>query len=147
MAAKHPSSAGTLPGSPLAPFRHRAFAAVWTATLVSNIGSWMQNAAAGWLMISLDSDPRMVSMVQVVTGLPMFVLGLPAGALADILDRRRLLLTMETVGTLLTAAFALLVTLDRVTPIVLLGFTFLASAAAALIVPAWQAVVPQLVQN
>jgi MFS family permease len=133
------------PGSPLSPFSHRAFAVVWTAVLISNIGIWMQNAAGGWLMTSLDSGPRIVAMVQVASALPMFLLGLPAGALADIFDRRRLLLAMEIVGTLLTAAFAVLVTLGRVTPVVLLAFTFLASAAAASIAPAWQAIVPQLV--
>lgn len=133
--------------SPFGPFGYRAFAVVWVATVVSNIGTWMQSAGSGWLMTSLDSDPRIVALVQVATLLPMFLLGLPAGALADILDRRRLLLTMETVGTLLTAGLALLVSLGRVTPTNLLAFTFLASSAAALITPAWQAVVPQLVDR
>ena len=115
--------------------------------MVSNIGTWMQNAGGGWLMTLLDPDPRIVAMVQVATSLPMFLLGLPAGALADIFDRRRLLLTMEIVGTVLITVFALLVTLDRVTPAILLGFTFLISVAAALVVPAWQAIVPQLVER
>src|SRR6185369_5679292 len=85
--------------SPLSPFRHRVFAVIWTATLVSNIGIWMQNAAAGWLMTTLAPDARTVALVQVAGALPMFLLGLPAGVLADLLDRRRLLLTMETVIT------------------------------------------------
>jgi len=131
----------------LAPFGYPAFAVVWTATVVSNIGTWMQSAGAGWLMTSLDADPRVVAMVQVATTLPIFLLALPAGALADILDRRRLLLAMEILGTLLTACLALLVTLDRVTPAVLLAFIFLASSAAALIMPAWQAIVLQLVNR
>src|SRR5271167_4894152 len=97
-----PSSSN--PGAPLSPFKHRVFAVVWTATVISNIGTWMQSAAGGWLMTSLDPDPRIVAMVQVATALPMFLFGLPAGALADIFDRRRLLLAMEIVGTLLTAA-------------------------------------------
>lgn len=132
-------------GSPLGPFRHHAFAVVWTAVLVSNIGMWMQNAASGWLMTALAPDPRFVAMVQVASALPMFLLGLPAGALADIFDRRRLLLAMEIVGTLLTTAFALLMVLGRVTPVLLLGFIFLAGVSAALIAPSWEAIVPQLV--
>ena len=70
--------------SSLSPFRHRAFAVLWTATVVANIGTWMQNAAAGWLMTSLDPDPLMVSLVQVATSLPMFLFALAGGALADI---------------------------------------------------------------
>lgn len=138
-----PSPSG--PGSALSPFKHRAFAVVWSATVISSIGMWVQNAASGWLMTSLDPDPRIVAMVQVASTLPLFLLGLPAGALADIFNRRRLLLMMEAVGTLLTAAFALLVTLSQVNPASLLTFTFLAGAAAALIAPTWQAIVPQLV--
>ncbi len=130
--------------SALSPFRHRAFAVIWGAVLVANIGAWMQNAASSWLMTALDSEPGIVALVQVATAFPMFLIGLPAGALADIFDRRRLLLTMETVGTLLTAGFAVLVMLDRVTPAILLGFVFLSSAASASIAPAWQAIVPQL---
>jgi MFS family permease len=130
--------------SALSPFRHRAFAVIWGAVLVANIGAWMQNAASSWLMTALDSEPGIVALVQVATAFPMFLIGLPAGALADIFDRRRLLLTMETVGTLLTAGFAVLIMLDHVTPAILLAFVFLSSAAAASIAPAWQAIVPQL---
>ncbi len=135
------------PSSALSPFRHRAFAVIWVATLVSNIGVWMQSAAAGWLMTSLAPDARYVALVQVASALPMFLLGLPAGAFADIFDRRRLLLTMEMAGTALTAGFAVLVATGNVTAVVLLGFVFLASAAAASIAPAWEAIVPQLVER
>jgi MFS family permease len=107
----------------------------------------MQNAAGGWLMTTLTSDPRIISLVQVASSLPMFLLGLPAGALADIFDRRRLLLLMESVITALTVAFTLLMVYGRVTPEVLLGFVFLSSTAAASIAPAWQAIVPQLVET
>jgi MFS family permease len=132
-------------GSSLTPFRHPAFTVLWVATVVSNIGTWMQNAAAGWLMTSLDPDPFVVSLVQVATSLPLFLFALPAGALADIVDRRRLLVVIQVVLALLVAAFGFLVWFGRVTPNLLLVFTFLAAAAAALITPAWQAVVPQLV--
>ena len=133
--------------SALSPFRNRVFAVIWTATLVSNIGVWMQNAAAGWLMTTLAPDARIVALVQVAGALPMFLLGLPAGVLADLLDRRQLLLTMETAITVLTVGFSFVVGAGLVTPIVLIGFVFLSSAAAASISPSWQAIVPQIVQR
>src|SRR5258708_721050 len=87
--------------SSLAPFRHVAFTVLWIATVVSNIGTWMQNAASGWLMTSLDPDPFVVSLVQVSASLPMFLFALPAGALADIVDRRRLLVVIQVAVVLL----------------------------------------------
>src|SRR5262252_5357620 len=131
--------------SSLAPFRERAFAVLWTATVVSNIGTWMQSAAAGWLMTSLDPAPFSVSLVQVAASLPMFLFALPAGALADIVDRRRLLIVVEAATTVVAAIFAGLVTLNAITPGLLIAFTFLLGAGTALVSPAWQAVVPQLV--
>ena len=131
--------------SPLSPFRHRTFAIVWSATVVSNIGTWMYNAASGWLMTGLNPDPLIVSLVQVATSLPMFLFALPAGALADIIDRRRLLLVVETGITIVSAIFAFLVWRDAATPTTLLVFTALAGAGGALAAPAWQAVVPSLV--
>jgi MFS family permease len=156
MTADHPATTGapaaprgsaeSAPAaSPWSPFRHTVFTVLWMATVVSNIGTWMQNAAAGWLMTGLDPDPLIVSLVQVASALPMFLFGLPAGAMADILDRRRLLIAMQVVLTVLTAALALLVGLQRVTPLTLLAFTFAAGVGATLIAPAWQAIVPQLV--
>ena len=131
--------------SSLSPFRHTSFTVLWIATVVSNIGTWMQNAAAGWLMTGLDPDPFTVSLVQVATSVPLFLFALPAGALADIVDRRRLLVVIQVALTVLVAGFGWLVWLDYVTPTRLLAFTFLAAAAAALIMPAWQSIVPQLV--
>src|SRR5262247_3971827 len=106
--------------SSLSPFHFPAFTVLWAATVISNIGTWMQNAAAGWLMTGLDPDPLIVSLVQVATALPMFLLGLPAGALADILDRRRLLIAVQVILTVLIAGFALLIWMNIVTPFTLL---------------------------
>ncbi len=132
-------------GSALAPLRHLVFSALWTATVVSNIGTWMQNAAAGWLMAGLTSDAFVVSLVQVATMLPVVLLGLPAGALADIVDRRKLLIAVNGAQAITVATLGLLVWLGRVTPEVLLIFTFLIGAGSALIAPSWQAIVPSLV--
>jgi predicted MFS family arabinose efflux permease len=131
--------------SALSPFRRPTFTVLWIATVVANIGTWMQNAAAGWLMTSLDPDPFTVSLVQVASSLPMFLFALAGGALADIVDRRHLLIVIQVTVATLVASFGLLVWSGRVTPAVLLAFTFLAGTAAALIAPAWLSIIPQLV--
>jgi len=105
----------------------------------------MYNAAAGWLMTSLDADALSVSLVQVASGLPMFLFAMPAGALADIIDKRRFMIVVETAITILSAIFAALVWLHLVTPGLLLLFMFLIGAGGALTAPAWQSIVPLLV--
>ncbi len=143
---QQPRRATSLPStSPWNAFRHTAFTVVWVATVVSNVGTWMYNAAAGWLMTSLDTDPLSVSLVQVATSLPMFLFALPAGALADIVDKRRFLIVAEIVVTLIAAASAVLVSLGLINPPLLLLFTFLLGMGAAFTAPAWQSVVPSLV--
>jgi predicted MFS family arabinose efflux permease len=131
--------------SSLGPFRHASFTALWIATIVSNIGGWMYSAASGWLMTSLSPDPFIVALVQVAASLPMFLLAIPAGALADIVDMRKLLLGTEIAIAVISGAFALIVWLDVATAGNLLLFTFLNGLVGALQAPAWQAVVPQLV--
>ena len=140
-----PKASARRPRSPWGAFRHEAFTVIWTATVVSNIGTWMYNAASGWLMTGLNTDPFIVSLVQVASTLPMFLFALGAGALADIVDKRRLLIVGETSITLLSALFAALVWLHLVSPGSLLWFAFLIGAASAVVAPAWQSVVPQLV--
>ena len=128
-----------------AAFRHPVFAVVWTATLVSNVGGWMYSAASGWLMTSLNPDPLVVALVQTATTLPVFLFALPAGALADIFDKRKFLIVFEVLNTVLCAAYAAMVGFGLATPENLLIFTFLIGAAGALTLPAWQSIVPQLV--
>src|SRR5665213_1380537 len=127
------------------PFRSRVFAVIWTATVAANIGTWMYTAAAGWLMTSLSSDPLIVSLVQVANNLPMFLFALPAGALADIVDKRMLLLVVEIATIVVSFAFAVLVWFGLVNPASLLFFVFLIGVGAALSAPPWQAIVPNLV--
>ena len=131
--------------SSLRPFRHRAYAMLWAATVVANIGTWMYSSAAAWLMTELDSNPLMVALVQVASSLPLFLFALVAGALADIVDRRRYLLVAESLITAVSAIFAALVWLGFITPGILLLFAFLIGTGAAAVAPAWQAIVPQLV--
>src|SRR5580658_1429438 len=145
MTSTSPPAAGAADApddSSLAPLRYPAYAVLWVATVVSNVGTWMQNATAGWLMTTLDPDPFLVSLVQVSTSLPLFLFAIPAGALADIVDRRRLLIVNQVAVTVIVGVFGFLVHWHVATPILLLLFSFLAAAAAALIMPTWQAVVP-----
>jgi MFS family permease/quinol monooxygenase YgiN len=121
------------------------FRRIWIASVVANIGGWLYNAAAGWMMTSLDAGPLMVSLVQVATSLPMFLFALPAGALADIVDKRRFVLALEIAVALIAALFAALVSANVVTPWILLLFMFLIGTVEALEAPSWQSIVPQLV--
>ena len=125
--------------------RYPVFRWLWIATAVSNIGTWMYGAAAGWLMTSLSPSPLIVSLVQVANSLPLFLFALPAGALADMIDKRRLILLLEILTTVFSAIFALLVTLHVVSPTLLLLFMFVLGVLGALETPAWQAIVPLLV--
>jgi len=150
--AQHTAKAAGTPAAPAAAappawgaLRYPTFRSLWIATLVSNTGGWMYSAASGWLMTSLNPSPLMVSLVQVATSLPLFLFALPAGALADMLDKRRLILVLEILTTLFSAVFALLLTLHAVGPALLLLLTFLVGTLGALETPAWQAIVPQLV--
>jgi MFS family permease len=136
------SAVGT---SLLAPFRIRVFTLLWIATIVSNIGGWMYGAAAGWLMTRLTQDAFVVSLVQVASSAPLFLLALAAGALSDIVDKRRLLIWGESATAVISAIFAAAVWLNWITPASLLWFIFLIGVLAALTSPAWQAVVPSLV--
>ncbi|MGA2818682.1 MAG: MFS transporter, partial [Xanthobacteraceae bacterium] len=86
-----------------APFRHSAFTVIWTATVVSNVGGWMYSAASGWLMTSLNPDPLIVALVQAASTLPIFLLAIPAGALADIFDKRKYLIVVESLYTAVSA--------------------------------------------
>jgi len=107
---------GSTAESAWAPLSHPVFRALWISSLVSNIGTWMQNVGAAWAMTSLSPSPLMVALVQSATSLPVFVVGLPAGAVADIVDRRRLLLVTQTWMLVVAALLAVLAFVDLVTP-------------------------------
>jgi MFS family permease len=127
------------------PLREPVFRALWIASLTSNIGTWMQNVGAAWLMTSLTPSPVVVALVQAATSLPVFLVGLPAGALADIVDRRRLLIVSQGWMLLSAAALGLLTLIGFMSPWILLALTFALGLGAAMNAPAWQAIVPEVV--
>lgn len=131
--------------SPWAPFQHRTFRFIWIATVFSNVGTWMHDVGAAWLMVTLTSDPLMVSLIQAATALPIFIFALPAGALADIVDRRRYLLTIQCFMFITATALAIVTWMGGISPWLLFAFTFVLGCGAAFSAPAWQAVVPELV--
>lgn len=129
----------------LLPLRHASFRSLWIAYVITSLGTWLQNTGAGWLMTSLSPNALTVSLVQAATILPVFLLALPAGALADIIDRRLFLLGTQ-VWTMLAAALLAALTLSGQTGVWgLLGLTFAIGIGSAMTNPAWGAVVPELV--
>src|SRR5438874_656330 len=136
---------GSTAESAWAPLSHPVFRALWISSLVSNIGTWMQNVGAAWAMTSLSPSPLMVALVQSATSLPVFVVGLPAGAVADIVDRRRLLLVTQTWMLATTALLAVLAFADVMTATMLLALTFALGMGVAMNMPTWQAITAELV--
>ncbi len=129
----------------LAPLREPVFRELWLAGVVSNVGTWMQNVGGAWFMAELTTSATMIALMQTATSLPVFLVGLPAGALADVVDRRRLLLVTQLWMLLAATILALFAFGGRATPALLLGATFALGLGSALGAPAWQAMVPEVV--
>ena len=106
-----------------APLRHSLFRALWVASVVSNLGTWMEEVGEAWLMTDQTASPLLVSLLQTADGLPIFLLALPAGALADIVDRRRLLLFTQVWMCAAATGLGVLTLFGLTTPWVLLAFT------------------------
>src|SRR5215468_5425689 len=131
--------------SALAPLREPLFRSLWIAAVISYTGSWMQNVATGWLMSNLNPSPLWVSLVQVALSLPVFLIALPAGALADMIDRRKFLLVTQSSMVAAAAVLGVLTITGALTPQLLLVFTFLLGVGAVMNDPAWQSLTPDLV--
>jgi MFS family permease len=136
--AKHSGSAWAPLGEPL-------FRSLWIASVISYTGTWMQNVGAGWLMTQMTMNPLMVGLVQAAGSLPVFLVILPAGALADMVDRRRFLLLTQGWMVLASGTLGIMTLTSCVGPWVLLLFTFLLGLGAVMNDPAWQAITPELV--
>src|SRR5712691_1441546 len=131
--------------SPWSPLRNALFRNLWIASIVSNLGTWMHDVGAGWLMTSLSSSPSMVALVEAADSIPVMLLALPAGALADIVDRRRFLIAAQVYLLIVAGVLGILTWLDLMTAWGLLGFIFALGVGTAMTMPAWAAIVPDLV--
>ena len=127
------------------PLHHATFRWLWIASIASNIGTWMHEVGAGWLMTGLSASPVAVALVQVAGAAPMFFLALPAGALADVIDKRRYLLAVQLWMATTALVLALLTVFGLVTVPLLLGLTACMGIGTALMMPAWSALIPDLV--
>lgn len=140
-------SRGPAVASPWQPLRQPVFRMLWIATVVSNIGSWMNDVGVNWTMLTLSADPLSVALVQAASSLPMFLFALPSGVLADIIDRRKYLLFSQLWVFIAATGLTVLSFTGQVTPLVLLAAAFLMSTGAAMSSPPFQAIVPDLVSK
>ncbi len=131
--------------SGFAPLRIPLFRDRWVASTVSGVGTWMQDTAATWLMTALTGSPLLIALMQTAASAPVLLLGVFAGATADIFERRRLLIFWQTWQMLAVALMALLALGGIIGPVALLALTFLMNIGSAMNNPAWQAIVPELV--
>ena len=131
--------------SPWSPLARPVFRALWIANLASLTGTWIHEVGVAWLMTSLTTSPFTVALVQTATMLPIFFVALPAGALADIIDRRRLLILTQIWMLLSALGLGIGTIMGMASPALLLALTFSLSLGGAINGPAWQAVVPELV--
>src|SRR6202051_3364572 len=129
------------------PLRSSTFRNLLLADVVSDVGTFMQSVGAAWLMVSLNAGPMYVALIQTASALPFFLLALPAGAIGDIVDRRRVILFTETWMVLVATILAGLTIAGRMSPVLLLILTFALSAGDAIETPTWRAVLPELVRK
>ncbi|HKZ74665.1 MAG TPA: MFS transporter [Steroidobacteraceae bacterium] len=134
-----------MPASALSPFRYPIFRHVWIANRASQFGGMIQQVGAAWLMLSIASSAGMVTLVQASSTLPIVMLALVAGALADNFDRRRMMIAAQVFMLVVSTALAVCTYLGLTTPWLLLSFTFLIGAGNAFNGPAWHASVGEMV--
>jgi len=127
------------------PLRTPIFRNLLFADVMSDIGTFMQTVGAAWLMVSLGAGPMYVALTQTASALPFFVFALPAGAIGDIVDRRRLILYTEFWMVGVATVLAVVTIMGLISPWLLRVLTFALSAGDAFETPTWRAVLPELV--
>ena len=126
----------------VAPLKIGRFRVMWIAPIFSNLGSFFYSVAASWLMLEMTGSATWVGLMQSSNTLPLLFLGLTAGALADLADRRRVMLYSQTLMGVAATAMAVLTFLDLITPPLLLGLGLVIGVGVAFNLPSWQAIVP-----
>jgi len=129
------------------PLRITIFRWLWIASLASNVGTFMHNVGASWLMTDLTRSPTLISLLQTVYAAPGFLLALPAGALADVVDRKKLLVASQSFMLAVAATLGVLTVTDRITTGWLLVLTFLLSVGGTVNMPVWTSVTPEVVPH
>jgi MFS family permease len=132
---------------PWTPLRVRLFRNLWLASLVSNVGTVMHTVGASWAATELTDSPALIGLVQTAWAVPGFLVALPAGALADVVDRRRLMIVTQLVSMTLAAALGVLTATEALAMPALLAFTFALSIVLTLAAPVFMAVTPELVDR
>jgi MFS family permease len=127
--------------------RDNFFRMLWIANVASLVGSWMHETATAWLMTSMTVSPVMVALLQTAMTLPFFLMALPAGALADIIDRRKILIAAQAVMLLAACTLGICTLAGAVTPGIILVLTFVLAIAAAVNAPTWQSIIPELITS
>ena len=140
-----PHDASGVSASPFAPLRHRAFFWLWLGVVVASVGWWGQTVGAQWLFVNDPNAATIVPLVQTASTLPMMLLALPAGVLADAFDRRWMMFVIQVYFITVSALLAALTALGLMPPALLLAFTFAVSAGQAMLSPTWQAMITELV--
>jgi MFS family permease len=133
------------PSGSFAPLRQTLFVVLWVATVIGNTGSFMRDVASAWLMTDLSPSPAAIALVQAAATLPVFLLAIPAGVLADILERRRFLIGIQLLLAGVSICLMLLSAAGLQSVASLVALTLLGGVGAALMGPTWQAIVPELV--
>lgn len=133
------------PESAWAPLRITIFRWLWIASLASNVGTFMHNVGASWLMTDLTRSPTLISLLQTVYAAPGFLLALPAGALADVVDRKKMLVASQGFMLAVATTMGVLAVTDRITTTWLLVLTFLLSVGGTVNMPVWTSITPEVV--
>lgn len=124
---------------------NRLFRSLWLANLASQIGSTMHDTGAVWLMSTLTSSATLIALMQTMSSLPLFLFALPAGALADIVDRRRMIVIAQVASLCVAIIISVTSGAHRISPVLLLSLTFFLALGNAFTLPAWQALIPTIV--
>ena len=147
MTATTAAPAAPLAVGAFAPLKVKLFRALWTASLISSIGGWMQTVGAQWFLVESHSDAALVALIQTASAAPFLILGIPSGVLGEFVNRRRLLIAVQSSLVAVGVILSVVTLVGGMTPWLLLAFTFLLGAGSAIQGPAYQALVPEIVSR